>query len=90
MPPKSKKSKEPEEKRIDPDDKVAYTYSELAEYYKGKYKKAAIAAYWDTCKPVKAKAKAKAKEKAKAKPKAKSNGGKTEKKREEAKTTAGH
>lgn len=72
------------EKRVDPEDGTAYTYDELAAYYKGKYKKAAIAEYWETCKPVKKKgagkgkspapepkAKAKAKVKAKAKAKAK-------------------
>jgi len=61
-----------EEKRIDPDDGSSYTYAEMAAYYKGKYKKAAIADYWESCKPTKAsKAKAKAKEKAKAKAKEK-------------------
>jgi malate dehydrogenase len=72
----------PAEKRVDPEDGSAYTYEELAEYYKGKYKKAAIQAYWDTCSPVKKskgkgkgaaepKAKAKTKAKAKAEPKGK-------------------
>jgi len=65
------------ERRVDPEDGVAYTYDELAAYYKGKYKKAAIAAYWEECKPLKGKKgkataapepKAKAKAKAKAKP----------------------
>jgi len=46
------------EKRIDPEDGVAYTFEALAEYYKGKYKKAAINAYWEECKPVKKKGKA--------------------------------
>jgi len=70
------------EKRIDPDDGGSYTFDEMAAYYKGKYKKKAIEAYWEECKPVKgkkgkakekakSKAKSKAKEKAKAKPKAK-------------------
>jgi len=64
------------ERRIDPDDGVSYTYDELAAYYKGKYKKTEIAAYWETCevpkgKKSKAEAKAKAKAKAKAEPKAK-------------------
>lgn len=58
------------EKRVDPDDGGAYTYEEMAAYYKGKYKKNAIAAYWETCKPVKGK-KGKAKEKAKPKAKGK-------------------
>jgi len=70
------------EKRVDPEDGAAYTYDELAAYYKGKYNKAAIAAYWEECKPLKGKkgkaaaepepkAKAKSKAKAKAEPKAK-------------------
>jgi malate dehydrogenase len=65
------------ERRVDPDDGVAYTWDELSEYYKGKFKKKAIEAYWDECKVVKgnkkgaAKAKAKSKAKAKAEPKAK-------------------
>jgi len=73
----------PVEKRVDPEDGAAYTYEELASFYKGKYKKAAIEAYWESCKPVKTKgkgkgkgasepkAKAKGKAKAKAEPKAK-------------------
>eukprot|EP00409_Alexandrium_fundyense_P005696 CAMPEP_0185907074 /NCGR_PEP_ID=MMETSP0196C-20130402/6339_1 /TAXON_ID=2932 /ORGANISM="Alexandrium fundyense, Strain CCMP1719" /LENGTH=57 /DNA_ID=CAMNT_0028626947 /DNA_START=14 /DNA_END=184 /DNA_ORIENTATION=+ len=45
-----------EEKRIDAEDGVAYTFEELSAYYKTqKYKKAAIAAYWEECKPVKSK-----------------------------------
>jgi len=66
-----------EEKRIDAEDGAAYTFEELKSYYKGKYKKAEIAAYWDECKPVKKKGKAKkepepaAKGKAKAKAKTK-------------------
>jgi fructose-bisphosphate aldolase class I len=73
----------PVEKRIDPEDGSAYSYDELAAYYKGKYKKAAINTYWETCAPVKKtkgkgkgatapepKAKAKVKAKAKAKVKA--------------------
>jgi len=60
------------EKRKDPDDGKAYTFDELAAFYKGKYKKKEIEAYWETCTPLKAKkAKAKAKEKEKAEPKAK-------------------
>jgi len=51
------------EKRIDADDGQAYTREELAAFYKGKYNKQAIAAYWDECKPVK-KAKGKGKGKA--------------------------
>jgi len=61
------------EKRVDPDDSVAYTWEELAAYYKGKYSKKEIAAYWEECSPVKrgkgGKAAPKAKEKAKAKAK---------------------
>jgi len=70
------------ERRIDPDDKAAYTWEELAAYYKGKYTKKEIEAYWEACTPVKkgekkgepepkAKAKTQAKGKAKAEPKAK-------------------
>mmetsp|Transcript_48040 Transcript_48040/g.86887 ORF Transcript_48040/g.86887 Transcript_48040/m.86887 type:complete len:437 (-) Transcript_48040:154-1464(-) len=60
------------EKRIDPEDGSAYTFEELAVFYKGKYKKKAIEAYWEDCKPVKAaKSKAKSKAKAKAEPKTK-------------------
>lgn len=55
------------EKRIDRDDGEAYTREEMASFYKGKYKKDAIAAYWDECKPVKGKASAKVKAKAKVK-----------------------
>jgi len=63
----------PIERRVDADDGVAYTWEELAEFYKGKYKKKEIEAFWETCKPAKkskadAKAKAKTKAKAKAKP----------------------
>jgi len=43
------------EKRIDPEDGTAYTFAELFAFYKGKYKKNVIAAYWDECKPVKSK-----------------------------------
>jgi len=52
----------------------------LAAYYKGKYKKAAIAAYWEECKPVKKKGKAKEEPKAKAKAKEKAKAKKEEKK----------
>jgi len=75
----------PVEKRVDPEDGAAYSYDELAAFYKGKYKKQVIEAYWESCKPVKkakgkgkgsapepkAKAKTKAKAKAKSEPKAK-------------------
>jgi len=54
------------EKRVDPDDGAAYTFDELAAYYKGKFKKKAIEEYWEnTCTPTKKGAKAKAKVKAK-------------------------
>jgi len=50
------------EKRVDPEDGVAYTLEELATYYKGKFKKAAVEAYFqDWCKPVKTAKKAKGK-----------------------------
>jgi glutathione S-transferase len=71
----------PAEKRVDPEDGAAYTYDELAAFYKGKYKKAVVESYWESCKPVKKgkakdkspepKAKSKAKAKAKVKAKAK-------------------
>ncbi|CAE7589747.1 unnamed protein product [Symbiodinium natans] len=45
---------DPEEKRIDPDDGCAYTWDELAEYYRGKYKMKMLEEYWDyECKPAK-------------------------------------
>ncbi|CAK0868443.1 unnamed protein product [Prorocentrum cordatum] len=64
------------EKRVDPEDGTAYTFEEISAFYKGKYKKSEVKAYWeDTCKPVKGKGKgkgskgeAKAKSKAKAEP----------------------
>jgi len=74
------------EVRIDPEDGTAYTWEEFSEYYAGKFKKKAIAAYWEECEVKKSKkkgagkgkdkksepkAKAKAKVKAEAKPKAK-------------------
>jgi len=60
------------EKRIDPEDGGAYTYEEIAAHYQGKYKKKAIAEYWDTMKAAKSsKGKAKAKA-AKEEPKSKS------------------
>eukprot|EP00445_Apocalathium_hangoei_P091590 CAMPEP_0204244918 /NCGR_PEP_ID=MMETSP0361-20130328/97305_1 /ASSEMBLY_ACC=CAM_ASM_000343 /TAXON_ID=268821 /ORGANISM="Scrippsiella Hangoei, Strain SHTV-5" /LENGTH=244 /DNA_ID=CAMNT_0051218023 /DNA_START=116 /DNA_END=847 /DNA_ORIENTATION=- len=65
------------EKRIDSEDGEAYTFEELTAFYKGKYKKAALEAYWETCKPAKrarAKAKAEPEPKAKAKAKAKAKG----------------
>jgi|Transcript_48195 hypothetical protein len=60
-------------KRIDPEDGVAYTYDELAAFYKGKYKKKVIDEYWESTCYTSKQAKAKAKEKAspKGKPKAK-------------------
>jgi len=59
------------EKRIDPEDGLSYTFKELSAYYKGKYKKKAIEAYWEESCQAKAKAKAKVKAKEKAKAKAK-------------------
>jgi len=63
------------EKRVDPEDGIAYTWDELSQFYKGKYKKKEVEAYWETCKPAmrakKAKAKAEAEPKAKTKAKAK-------------------
>ncbi|CAK0883417.1 unnamed protein product [Prorocentrum cordatum] len=63
------------EKRVDPEDGTAYTWDELSQFYKGKYKKKEVEAYWETCKPAtrakKAKAKAEAEPKAKTKAKAK-------------------
>jgi len=70
------------EKRIDPEDGEAYTYEDMCEYYRGQYKKNAMAAYWETCKVAKGskkgqskgaapKAKVKSEPKAKAKVKAK-------------------
>eukprot|EP00746_Dinoflagellata_sp_MGD_P024736 gnl/MRDRNA2_/MRDRNA2_15807_c0_seq1.p1 gnl/MRDRNA2_/MRDRNA2_15807_c0~~gnl/MRDRNA2_/MRDRNA2_15807_c0_seq1.p1 ORF type:complete len:228 (+),score=50.64 gnl/MRDRNA2_/MRDRNA2_15807_c0_seq1:125-808(+) len=54
------------EKRIDPEDGYAYTFDELAQFYKGKYKKQHVLKYWDNdCTPLrgkKGKAKAKAEE----------------------------
>lgn len=38
---------DPDERRIDPDDGLAYKYTELSEFYKGKFTKQAIAEYWD-------------------------------------------
>jgi alanine transaminase len=58
------------DRRVDPDDGVAYTWEEFSAYYKRTFKKAAIEAYWEKCTPAK-KAKAKAKVKVKAQAKAK-------------------
>jgi len=77
------------EKRKDPDDGKAYTFDELAVFYKGKYKKQEILAYWDTCTPVKGKkAKAKAEEKEKAEPKTKATAKAKEKAKAKAKPKA--
>lgn len=70
------------EKRIDAEDGEAYTYEDMCEYYRGQYKKNAMAAYWETCKVAKGskkgqskgaapKAKVKSAPKAKVKAKAK-------------------
>merc|ERR1712039_207699 len=51
---KAKAATTSEERRIDPDDGVAYTFAEISAFYAGKYKKAEIKAYWEsTCKPKK-------------------------------------
>jgi len=59
------------EKRIDTEDGGAYTYEEILAHYQGKYKKKAIAEYWDTMKPAKGKGKTKVKAKDEPKSKAK-------------------
>jgi len=73
------------ERRTDPEDGTAYTYDELAEYYRGKYKNKAIEAYWETCEAVK---KGKGKGKAVAEPKAKAKGKAKAKAEPEAKAKA--
>jgi len=58
------------ERKTDPEDGIAYTFDELSVYYKGKYKKAVITAYWENeCKATKKGPRAKVKAKAKAKAK---------------------
>lgn len=48
---KAKAAPKDTEKKVDPDDGQAYTFSELSAYYAGKYKKTEVRAYWDeTCK----------------------------------------
>jgi len=60
---------DPDEKRIDPDDGQAYTFSALSLFYKGKYNKQACAEYWEyECTAVKRKGKARSKEAAPAGP----------------------
>ncbi|CAK0795293.1 unnamed protein product [Prorocentrum cordatum] len=62
------------EKRVDPEDGIAYTWDELSKFYAGKYKKKEVEAYWESCKPApraKSKAKSKAKAEAEAEPEAK-------------------
>jgi len=69
------------EKRVDTVDGTAYTWEELAAYYKSQYKKKEVAEYWETLAVAKGKkgkkqeaepeVKAKGKAKAKAEPKAK-------------------
>merc|ERR1719401_1569521 len=69
----------PVEKRIDPEDGVAYTWEEISEFYRGKYKKAEIASFWETLKVAKGKkGKAEPEPKAKAKAKAKADSKKAE------------
>lgn len=56
------------ESRVDPVDGLAYTFEEIEHHYEGKFKKAAIKAYWnEECLPGKATAKAQPKSKAKSK-----------------------
>lgn len=44
---------DPDEKRIDPDDGVAYKFDELAAFYKGKFTKQVVREYWEyECTPV--------------------------------------
>jgi adenylosuccinate synthase len=43
------------ERRVDPDDGVAYTFEEISAFYAGKFGKKAIQAYWDKCSPAKVK-----------------------------------
>lgn len=43
-----------DEKRIDPEDGRAYSWKELSAFYKGKYTKTVIDAYWSSCKPARA------------------------------------
>lgn len=50
---KSKAAAIAEEKRIDSEDGGSYTLAEMKEFYRGKYKQAAIATYFEECKPVK-------------------------------------
>jgi len=78
------------EKRRDPEDGQAYTWDELAAWYKGKYSKSATAAYWDECVPLRQK-KGKGKGKDAPEPKGKSKGkGKAEPKaKAKAKVKAG-
>jgi len=61
------------EKRVDAEDGQAYTYEDMCAYYKGQYKKAAMNAYWETCRVAGKKGAAKAKVKAKAKAKVKAS-----------------
>jgi len=54
-----------EERRIDPEDGLVYTWEEFSEYYAGKFKKKAVAAYWEECEVKKSKKKGGGKGKAK-------------------------
>merc|ERR1712060_752973 len=55
------------EKRVDPEDNVAYTFQELSQYYKGTYKRSEIQYYWDNvCRPLRVQKTDKTKAKAKA------------------------
>lgn len=47
----------PAERKVDPEDGVAYTYEELMGYYRNNFKKADLEFYWENaCKPLKSKA----------------------------------
>lgn len=54
---------DPDEKRIDPEDGVAYKFDQLAAFYKGKFNKQAVREYWEyECTQVKRQHRVKAKE----------------------------
>eukprot|EP00931_Biecheleriopsis_adriatica_P100449 TRINITY_DN75769_c0_g1_i1.p1 TRINITY_DN75769_c0_g1~~TRINITY_DN75769_c0_g1_i1.p1 ORF type:complete len:352 (+),score=88.62 TRINITY_DN75769_c0_g1_i1:43-1056(+) len=38
---------DPEERRVDPEDGAAYTWDEMCDYYRGKFKKKALEEYWE-------------------------------------------
>ncbi|CAJ1354670.1 unnamed protein product [Effrenium voratum] len=58
-----------QERRVDPEDGQAYTWDELVEYYKGKYRRKALEEYWEfECAPRKREQKPKPKPKPEAAP----------------------